>query len=116
MAEEKKFADEVLSDDELNGVAGGTKQELQELYDAIAGNSLLCGYLKNSTRDNIDPEEIARVLDATYSIGFAYGLLDKKNEYTSVVNVNLSHEEVVEACATYDRPEVRVGRRPIRRG
>ena len=113
----KKLNDELeaMSDEELDKVAGGTKQELQELYDAMAGNPILCGYLKNSTRENIDPEEIARALDETMNVGFLYGPLDRKNEYISVINVNISHEEIVEACATYDRPEFKVARRPIRR-
>ena len=114
MAVEDKFADEMLSDEELEQVAGGTKQELQELYDAIAGNSILSGYLKKSTRDNIDPEEIARVLDEKVNVGFLYGPLDRNNAYISVRDVNIPHEEIVEACATYNRTENRVGRR-IRR-
>ena len=112
MAKEEKFAEEMMSDAELNGVSGGNKQELQELYDAIAGNSFLSGYLKKSTRDNIDPEEIARVLDEKVNVGFLYAPLDRKNEYISVRDVNIPHEEIVEACATYNRPEIRVGRRP----
>ena len=111
MAKEDKFADEIMSDEELDGVSGGNKQELQELYDAIAGNSLLSGYLKKSTRDNIDPEEIARVLDEKLDVGFLYAPLDRKNAYISVIDVNISHEEIVEACATYNKPENRVARR-----
>ena len=42
MAVENKFADEIMSDEELDMVAGGTKQELQELYSAMASDRIIC--------------------------------------------------------------------------
>ncbi|MBQ6005093.1 MAG: hypothetical protein IJL14_02465 [Selenomonadaceae bacterium] len=41
MAEEKKFADEKLTDEQLNGVAGGTYGEYKELRDLIFSYEIL---------------------------------------------------------------------------
>ena len=37
MIDEKKFADEAMSDEELDNVAGGTLSQMLDLYSAIIG-------------------------------------------------------------------------------
>ena len=97
----EKFADEMLTDEELDNVAGGTRQELQELYSAMAGDRVLSKYLKTSTRDNINLEEIAKVLKEKLELDFSYGTLDRKNEYTHN-GQKIDHDEVVDFCKKYD--------------
>ena len=101
MADMDKYADEMLTDEELDNVAGGTWQELQELYSAMAGDRVLSKYLKTSKRDNINLEEIAKVLKEKLGIDFLYGTLDRKNEYTHN-GQKIDHHKLVEFCKRYD--------------
>lgn len=80
MVNGKILQDEIMSDEQLDNVAGGTQQELNELYNAINEVGMLKKYLKNSKPGNIDVNEIHNILKEKLAVEFKYNA-NGANEY-----------------------------------
>ncbi len=107
---EDKFADEMLSDEELDNVAGGTAQELSEVYNAMAGTRGLSKYLKNSKPGNIDVNEITTILKDKLSLDVQYNP-NEANKYIYShwgKTQNITQNELVAYIKDYDRCEAGV--------
>lgn len=108
--EEKILKDEVLSDDELEQVAGGTDAEYKELTNILPKISYWYNPFLGKARwmeRAMEPEEMKDYLKKTYNIdshiniytGFRRGG-GAPNEY-SRNGVSMSHAEVVEFIKTF---------------
>ena len=91
MAEEKKFADEVLSEDELDGVAGGTRAETYADGDELVKRGLL------SEEDALSS---SKVRETIHNLGYKYkdhgGMAlfgVKNNEYFNKEGKRVSRDE-----------------------
>ena len=91
MAEEKKFADEVLSDEELDGVAGGTRAETYADGDELVKRGLL---------SEDDALSSSKVREAIHNLGYKYkdhgGMAlfgAKNNEYFNKDGVGISRDQ-----------------------
>jgi len=111
MIDEKKFADEAMSDEELDNVAGGTLSQMQDLVSAIvkvkSGSSVLGDMMNgagcflpgfNEINKSYVKETLSRIgIDAQIDIGWlGYGICSEDNVYTDKrTGKSLSHEEVL---------------------
>ena len=91
MAEEKKFADEVLSDEELDGVAGGTRAQTYADGDELVKRGLL------SEEDALSS---SKVRETIHNLGYKYkdhgGMAlfgAKENEYFNKEGKSVSRDE-----------------------
>ena len=91
MAEEKKFADEVLNESELDGVAGGTRAETYADGDELVKRGLL------SEEDALSS---SKVREAIHNLGYKYkdhgGMAlfgAKNNEYFNKYGVSISRDQ-----------------------
>ena len=91
MAEEKKFADEVLNESELNGVAGGTRAETYADGDELVKRGLL------SEEDALSS---SKVREAIHNLGYKYkdhgGMAlfgAKNNEYFNKEGKRVSRDD-----------------------
>ena len=91
MAEEKKFADEVLNESELDGVAGGTRAETYADGDELVKRGLL------SEEDALSS---SKVREAIHNLGYKYkdhgGMAlfgAKNNEYFNKDGVSISRDQ-----------------------
>ena len=105
MAVEDKFADEVMSDEELDNVAGGTFEELKA--DAIALQSKLPVGIKLSYPSGIGNMRIYD-RDAVIEVFRKYGVtanidFDKPNEYFLKGNKVSRNEALAHTMAAIDR-------------
>ena len=105
MAEEKKFADEVMSDAELDNVAGGTFEELKADADAL--QSKLPVGIKLSRPSGIGNMRIYD-RDAVIEVFRKYGVnvnidFDKPNEYYLKGNKVSRKEALEHTMAAIDR-------------
>ncbi|MBR4153028.1 MAG: hypothetical protein IKT98_08735 [Selenomonadaceae bacterium] len=83
MAKEDKFADEIMSDDELDNVAGGTRRELQ--YDAAELQKR--GLLPNGCY-------IGQAIDVLHKMGYTgYQANFRENVYTDKSGNVISREQ-----------------------
>ena len=107
MTNTKIFAEEILLDEEMEKVSGGTIAELKELSDAILGNSKLKILGKMESHVPLLNREIADIVentlkdhvnvDADISLGFlGTGVKSKKNTYRDFKTRQiLTHQEVL---------------------
>ena len=105
MAEEKKFADEVMSDAELDNVAGGTFEELKADADAL--QSKLPVGIKLSRPSGIGNMRIYD-RDAVIEVFRKYGVtvnfdFDKPNEYFLKGNKVSRDEAIAHTKAAINR-------------
>ena len=91
MIKEDKFADEVLSDEELDGVAGGTRAQTYADGDELVKRGLI------SERDALDS---SKVREAIHGLGYKYkdhgGMAlfgAKDNEYFNKDGVGISRDQ-----------------------
>lgn len=108
MAEEKKFANEVLSDKELDDVAGGTLTQYNELVNAVMKDSDMsrtilathgAGFSDLAIKDNVEKFLKNKLgIEADISVGLlGTGLFSSDNTYKDLNNggKSLSHSEVI---------------------
>ena len=114
IAEEKKFADEMLTDEQLNGVAGGTYGEYKELRELLPMveyySRILPGTHKKFKNSRyLTPNEVELWLknelgiDANIDVGSKWNLFDsagEKNTY-SRNGSSLTHSEVIAEVKNY---------------
>ena len=112
MTDEKKIAGEMLTDEQLNGVSGGTSDETKAIIDAIGNvtreREIICrnthgmeiGRVFRQENDKLSYEEVEGYLkknygiDADISTGFLfYG--GRSNKY-SKNGQNLTHQQVLD--------------------
>ena len=67
MAEKDKFADEVMSDDELDGVAGGGTNQTAGDYDFLAANGFLPERNTSIFSVTFDWSDFSRAVDQAWS-------------------------------------------------
>ena len=91
MAEEKKFADEVLSDEELDGVAGGTRAQTYADGDELVKRGII------SEEDALSS---SKVREAIHNLGYKYkdhgGMAlfgAKENEYFNKEGKSVSRDD-----------------------
>ena len=91
MIKDDKFADEVLSDEELDGVAGGTRAQTYADGDELVKRGLI------SERDALDS---SKVREAIHGLGYKYkdhgGMAlfgAKDNEYFNKDGVGISRDQ-----------------------
>ena len=112
MKEEKILQEEILSDDELENVAGGTVNELEDLTRAFIDNSTLniVGALEthipgaNKILANTIEKGLKDMgIEAHISIGFlGTGLASDPNTYKDMsTGKSLTHQEVVNIIKNY---------------
>jgi len=91
MADEKIFKDEILSDEELDGVAGGTRAETYADGDELVKRGLISEY---------DALSSSKVREAIHKLGYKYkdhggikGFGGKDNEYFNKKGESVTREE-----------------------
>lgn len=102
MKDDKILQDEIMSDDELDNIAGGTYQELNELYGAINSVGMLKKYIKNSKPGNIDVNEINNILKEKLGVELKYNA-DGANQYEFYLGgQKTNHSTVVNEIKRYE--------------
>ena len=107
MADKDKFADEVMSDEELDQVAGGTVAEFDEICSAMANNPFVKKILGASSHmpvGNVINKEVVKYflkenlnIEADISIGvLGTGIGSYHNTYKDLTEKRyLTHAEVI---------------------
>ena len=106
MAMEDKFADEMLTDDELDNVVGGTRAETQELitamYKSIYKTDISGLFDMNSAGVNVGlktmlEEELAGLgINSKVDVGLnGTGIGEKSNEYYTKKGNQITHEQLM---------------------
>lgn len=99
---DKILQEEILSEEELEQVAGGNKQEINELYHGMAKSHFLQGYLKNSRPGNVDMDEIAKALKEKFGVDLYYNA-NGENLYINKLGEKITHAHIADLCNNYDR-------------
>ena len=106
---EKKFADEILTDEQLDGVTGGTTQEFEKIIQAISSNEDLVNKFKQALSDvpggNISLEnmkEPVTTLLKGLGIDAKINLNSTLNSYKDTkTGKSLSHDKVISTIKNY---------------
>ena len=112
MAKEDKFADELLNDEELDGVAGGNARECFHISMSISDNSKLreqfkgsyedTDYLKSFLHDKLGVDAEFNMNEGNYFEGTPN--LNKYKDATT--GKSMSHNEVMHRIALYGFPDL----------
>mgnify|MGYP006916061719 CR=1 FL=1 len=105
MAKEDKFAGEMLTDEELDGVVGGTRAETQELIKAvykkvynldISGIDLSAADVNVYLKSELEAELASFGVNSKVDVGFkGTGIGEKANEYYTPKGNKISHEQLM---------------------
>ena len=110
----KILKDEILKDEQLDQVAGGTVREYEEICSSMANNPILKGILETGSHvpisnqvDKVLVEDILKVemgIKADISLGFlGTGLGSKSNTYKDLRNGgrSMTHAQVINRISMY---------------
>lgn len=105
---------ELMSDEELDQVAGGTVGELSEIFKAFSDNPFLKGVLDTGAHIPVFNDMMAKGtvgmwmkdklgIEAKFHTGLVgTGFLSSKNEYTDMYTGSpLTHEQVIDCIKSY---------------
>lgn len=105
MAKEDKYADEMLTDDQLDNVVGGTRAETQELMTAIyksVYNADISGLDLNPANVNVylkkelEAELASFGINSKVDVGLnGTGVGEKANEYYTKKGNQITHEQLM---------------------
>ena len=102
MKDEKILQDELMIDDELDNVVGGSQQELNDVYNGMTKSHFLSVGLKKSSPGSIDINEVSDILKEKFGIELYYNA-HGKNLYKDGRGENVPHDKIVDLCTNYDR-------------
>ena len=110
MAVEDKFADEVMSDEELDQVAGGNYREYMDIGIFISCNDDLRKYFPNNEADTLK-----KILHDHLNVDVEFNL-NEGNDFDGTPNLNkykdtkngnsLTHNEVLGRISSYGFPDL----------